>query len=305
MTTRHASPPPLTDIACTLCHSADTVPVCTKFGLAIARCTGCGLPRATPRCAPERINARYSAEYFWGEYLPSLGVVDGHLDEAFIDQRYGPWVEMLSAAVGSGRQLLEIGSGAGLFAKAFARAGWRVTGVEVNEAGATFARERLGLDVRQQYAEDLDLPAGSVDAVAMMDVIEHVPDPQATLRTALRFLRPGGVLLLQTPNINALSYSALGVDWAVLSPAEHLYYFSEDTLRRLLTQVGFSGVEFVWAFAGFGPAETMNARYTHAPDAWRSRAYAAAVRMGGGALLQWAQRHHRTDQLIVLARAAA
>lgn len=293
----------LTPVACALCQGTDTAPVCVKFDLPIARCTTCGLVRATPRCAPERIAARYSADYFWGEYLPSLGVVNGQVDEAFIDQRYAPWVALMTSAVGARGRLLEIGSGAGLFAKAFSRAGWSVIGVEVNEAGAQFAREHLGLDVRSQYAEDLDIAAGTMDVVAMMDVIEHVPDPAATVATARRFLRPGGALLIQTPNLRALSRYALGTPWAVLSPAEHLYYFTDATLTALLTRAGFAPVSFEWAFAGFGPAETMNARYTHAPTAWRARAYAAAVQLGGAALLRWVRSAHRTDQLIAVARA--
>lgn len=294
---------PLTPVACTLCAGTETHPVCEKFGLAIARCVTCGLVRATPRCPPEQIAARYSAEYFWGEYLPSLGVVNGVVDEHFIDARYAPWITLVSAAVGPAGRLLEIGSGAGLFAKAFARAGWSVIGVEVNPAGAGFAREQLGLDVRSLYAEDLDVPPGSQDVVAMMDVIEHVPDPAATVATALRFLRPGGILLLQTPNLNALSRYALGTPWAVLSPAEHLYYFTEDTLTRLLTKTGYRSVEFSWEFAGFGPAETMNARYTHAPDAVRARLYGAAVKAGGPVLLNMVRRARLTDQLIAIARA--
>ena len=293
----------LTPVPCALCRGTETTLVCEKFGLPIARCTTCGLVRATPRCAPERIAARYSAEYFWGEYLPSLGVVNGQVDERFIDERYAPWVQLVASAVGPAGRLLEIGSGAGLFAKAFARAGWTVTGVEINPEGAQFARERLGVDVRSQYAEDLDVAPGTMDVVAMMDVIEHVPDPAATVATARRFLRPGGALLIQTPNLDALSRHTLGTPWAVLSTAEHLYYFTEGTLTALLTGAGFTSVTFEWTFAGFGPAETMNARYTHAPAALRARAYAAAVRVGGAALLRWVRSAHLTDQLIAVARA--
>jgi SAM-dependent methyltransferase len=297
------TPDRLTDIPCALCGGEQTRVRYVKFDLPIAECVTCHLVRATPRCPPERIAARYSADYFWKEYLPSLGVIDGHVDPGFVDARYRPWIELLATHGLAQGRLLEIGTGAGLFSKAMQRAGWETVGVEVNGDAAAFARDRLGLDVRQTYAEDVTEPPASFDVVAMMDVIEHVPDPAAVVTTARRLLKPGGLLLMQTPNLDSISRLALGSPWAVLSPAEHLYYFTESTMRALLERTGFQGVEFVWSFAGFGPAETMNARYTHAPTAWRASAYAAMVRIGGRPLLRLARVLRRTDQLIVLARA--
>jgi len=293
----------LADIPCAGCGGHDTRPRYVKFDLPIAECVTCGLVRATPRCTPERIAARYSADYFWQEYLPSLGVINGQIDPAFIDARYAPWVSLAASHGTPQGRILEIGTGAGLFLKAFARAGWDAIGVEVNPEAAHFARERLDLDVRSVYAEDLDVPPASFDVVAMMDVIEHVPDPAATVATARRLLTPGGILLMQTPNLDSISRWALGSPWAVLSPAEHLYYFTAETMEALLLKAGYGSSTFVWSFPGFGPAETMNARYTHAPSSWRSTTYGAVVRLGGTPLLRLVQALRMTDQLIVIARA--
>ncbi len=238
----------LTPVPCALCRGTETTLVCEKFGLPIARCTTCGLVRATPRCAPERIAARYSAEYFWGEYLPSLGVVNGQVDERFIDERYAPWVQLGASAGGPAGRLLEIGSGAGLFAKAFARAGWTVTGVEINPEGAQFARERLGVDVRSQYAEDLDVAPGTMDVVAMMDVIEHVPEPRHLLATAYRLLRTGGRLIVYTPNhrgavvVLAKVLHAIGAGVAVreIFGGNHVCFFDDRSLPAALEREGFS-----------------------------------------------------------------
>jgi 2-polyprenyl-3-methyl-5-hydroxy-6-metoxy-1,4-benzoquinol methylase len=303
MSRAKGDPEELMAVSCAHCGETRARRRWVKFDLPIAECLTCGLVRATPRCSASRIAARYSADYFWNEYLPSLGVVNGQVDYDFIDGRYAPWIALAEQHVAPRGRLLEIGTGAGLFAKAFARAGWSVVGVEVNAEGAQFARDRLGLDVRQQYAEDVDLPNGSQDVVAIMDVIEHVSDPAATVATALRFLRPGGVLLIQTPNLDAFSRTALGEPWAVLSPAEHLYYFTERTLAALVTKAGFRSVTFEWQFPGFGPTETMNARYTHAPDAVRAKAYGALVKFAGPTLLRWVRATRRTDQLIALATA--
>jgi 2-polyprenyl-3-methyl-5-hydroxy-6-metoxy-1,4-benzoquinol methylase len=106
----------------------------------------------------------------------------------------------------------------------------------------------------------------------MFDVIEHLFDPKAVLAATHRVLKPGGILVVSTPNFDALSRFVLGVDWAVLSPLEHTYYYTERTLAAMLKACGFARTEPVRRFAGWSAIETMNYRYTHAPNGRRARA---------------------------------
>ena len=121
-----------------------------------------------------------------------------------------------------------------------------------------------------------------------------------TLLDAIRHaLRPGGVLVVGTPNFDALSRRMLGRDWAVLSPLEHLYYFTETTLTRMLTSAGFTGVRSERRYPGWHAAETMNYRYTHAPSHWRARAYGTLVRSAGPLVFPLVQRAGAGDALLV------
>lgn len=285
---------------CAVCGGAKTRRLYTKFGHDIGRCVHCGLAYASPRAPKETVVARYSSDYFWNEYLPALGVIDGRYDLKWFDARYAPLLALLQAA--PGRRLLEIGSGAGFFLKAAERAGWRVAGIEVSEEGSRFARETLGLEVRHQSVEAGDADLGDFDAAAMFDTIEHLFDPGAALRSICNALAPRGLILIGTPNFGALSRHVLGRDWAVLSPIEHLYYFEERSLRRLLEASGFSDVRFVRRHAAWIPQETMNFAHTHAPGSSRARLVAAAVRVGGKALAHALQRAGRQDILLCLAR---
>ena len=61
----------------------------------------------------------------------------------------------------------------------------------------------------------------------MFDVIEHLFDPRSVLTAIARALVPGGLMVISTPNYDSASRHLLGVDWAVLSPLEHVYYFTE------------------------------------------------------------------------------
>jgi SAM-dependent methyltransferase len=290
-------------IPCAVCGSMDTQPVYTKFGYVIGRCTRCGLIYANPRAPMATILARYSPDYFWKEYLPALGVHDGVFSLADFDARYAELLKLMAERT-KGRRLLEVGCASGFFLKAAERAGWTVAGIELSEEAANFARSRLGLSVVSQPAEVAPFPEGSFDAAAMFEVIEHLFDPRSVLTAVARALVPGGTLVISTPNFDAAARLVLGVDWAVLSPLEHVYYFREDSLRQLLEATGFPDVQFVRTHASWGPMETLNAHHTHAPGNWRARATEAVVRGGGLPLARMLQRAGVQDTLLCVARRA-
>ena len=270
-------------VPCALCGASDTRRVYTKWGWGIERCRRCGLVYANPRAPETAILARYSSEYFWKEYLPAAGAPDGQFDPAWLDQRHGPMLELIGRYAKGGRRLLEVGTGAGLFLKAAERAGWEASGLELSGEGAAFARDRLGLDVRQERAEQMSFRAGTFDVAVMFDVIEHLFDPKAVLTATRRALKADGVLIVSTPNFNALARHVLGIDWAVLSPLEHTYYYTEHTLAAMLKACGFSRTESIRQFAGWGPIETMNYRYTHSPDGMRARSLRLFAHLPGAA----------------------
>lgn len=288
-------------VACAICGGTRTDPLYVKSGYAIGRCAQCGLIYANPRAPEAAILGRYSSDYFWKEYLPSLGVVDGTFDLTRFDARHASVLKMI-ADEAPGRRLLEVGCGAGFFLKAAARAGWQVEGIELSTEASRFAVERLELPIRRERAEDAPIEPASFDAAAMFDVIEHLFDPRAVLAAIARALAPRGTLVISTPNIDAASRYLLGRDWAVLSPLEHVYYFSEDSLRRLLEATGFSDVRFVREHVMWGPQETINFRYTHEPGGLRARLTEWIVRSGGAQLARRVQRAGRQDALLCFAR---
>ena len=201
-----------------------------------------------------------------------------------------------------GRRLLEVGSGAGFFLKAAERAGWQVTGIELSEEASRFAIDRLGLDIRRQPAEEALITPASFDAAVMFDTIEHLFEPLAVLQAVAQALTPDGVLAVSTPNFDAASRFLLGAPWAVLSPLEHVYYFTEDSLRRILLAAGFRDVTFVRRHAMWGPMETMNftTRTRRARGARRSRR--SWSRAGGMPLARALQTIGRQDALLCFAR---
>jgi SAM-dependent methyltransferase len=290
-----------TVVVCAICGSRETQHLYEKSGYGIAACVGCGLVFANPRAPEDKILARYSRDYFWNEYLPSLGAAEGKFDLAQFDLRHAALLRLMAERA-PGRRLVEVGCGAGFFLKTAARAGWQVEGIELSEEAARFASERLELPIRRERAEDAPIAPGSFDAAAMFDVIEHLFDPRAVLTAIARALVPGGLMVISTPNYDSASRHLLGVDWAVLSPLEHVYYFTEVSLRRLLEATGFSDVQFIRQHVMWGPQETINFRYTHAPDGFRARGTEVLVRLGGMRMARALQRAGRQDALLCFAR---
>lgn len=295
-------------VPCALCGASDTKRLYTKWEWGIERCRRCGLVYANPRAPEAVILARYSPEYFWNEYLPAAGAPGGKIDFAFIDGRHSVLVDLARRHAPEGHRLLEVGTGAGFFLKAAARAGWDVAGVELSEEGAAFARDRLGLDVRQERAEAMTFEPGSFDVAVMSEVIEHLFDPRAVLEAVWRALRPGGVLLVTTPNFAAASRHALGVNWSVISPLEHMYYFTEATLSRMLEASGFRILEGR-PLLPLQPEYVMNPVATHAPDGWRARRYRrlvdnheTIVRKYHFNISVWLQKRGLADTLVMSAR---
>lgn len=141
----------------------------------------------------------------------------------------------------SGR-LLDNGCGNGALLDVLSAAGWRVHGTEFDPAAVEAARS-AGHEVREGSLEQAEFPAGHFEALVMSHVVEHLPDPRATLAEALRVLEPGGQLVLSTPNLGSLGYRRFGPAWRGLEVPRHLVLFTPAALAELLVEVGFEVLE--------------------------------------------------------------
>ncbi|HLM28100.1 MAG TPA: class I SAM-dependent methyltransferase [Thermoleophilaceae bacterium] len=117
--------------------------------------------------------------------------------------------------------------------------GWRAQGVEPSRFAADYARRQFGLSVQNTTLDRAELPAESFEAVVLADVLEHLPDPGATLDRVRALLRPGGVLLLALPDSGSLVARALGARWWSVIPT-HVQYFTRPSLTLLLGRHGFT-----------------------------------------------------------------
>jgi SAM-dependent methyltransferase len=148
-------------------------------------------------------------------------------------------IDRLRPARGS---LLDVGTAAGAFLKAAKDDGWDVTGIEPNAWLADWGRTRYGVTIHVGSIDDVALPAAHFDVATLWDVIEHTPDPLHVLRRAHGLLAPGGLLVVNYPDIGSWIARLMGRRWPFLSSV-HLYYFTRRTIRAMLDRAGFDTVD--------------------------------------------------------------
>ncbi|WP_375428783.1 class I SAM-dependent methyltransferase [uncultured Sphingomonas sp.] len=150
-------------------------------------------------------------------------------------------------------RLLDIGCGNGGFLGGMARVGWQAHGIDFDPAALAVARRFPGVTTALGDVFDQGFDAESFDAVTMSNVIEHVPDPVETIAECRRILRPGGRLVVITPNLRALGHEIFGADWRGLESPRHLFLFQGKTLRALAARAEFGKIS-VFSTPGSGPA---------------------------------------------------
>ena len=202
------------------------------------------MPRALAKRLRQAVHDSYRHVYFgYGEGTPSvatrlLGLVPylnqhlrAHLDFSVFYLYAKP----------NGR-MLEIGCGGGTMLQAMQARGWRVTGLDFDQQAIDNANLK-GLNVFHGDLLDQDFALESFDAILMSHVIEHLPDPGATLAACRGLLASGGSLVIVTPNVGGRLHERYGSDWRGLEPPRHLTIFSRNSLERMCRDAGFDRVE--------------------------------------------------------------
>ena len=158
-------------------------------------------------------------------------------------------------------RLLDIGCGDGAFMARMRQMGWEVTGIEPDLAAAENARKKFDLNhIHAGFLEDAGFADNSFDAVTMAHVIEHLPDPIKTIRECRRILRPGGKLVITTPNSKSLGERWFGKHWRGWEPPRHLFLFTVESLQTCAHKADFTKCE-------------VRTSSTTAFDVWKASSY--------------------------------
>jgi SAM-dependent methyltransferase len=211
---------------------------------AIVTCRTCGLLFRNPRPTDEAVALAYSEDVYGRPRLKALFGAQAAL--------YRPKARRLARWLQRGARVVEVGSFVGGFLVSGRDRGWEMLGVDPGEEVTGFCREQ-GLRVRRGTLPEASLAAGSVDAVAIWNTLDQLPDPAPTLAAACRLLRPGGILALRVPNgacfrwaVTAMrrlpspldGWLRAGMAWNNLLAFPYLHGYTVSTLDRLLLRRG-------------------------------------------------------------------
>lgn len=213
----------------------------------VVECQDCGLLYLNPRPSPDELDRYYPAGYI---SYPTA-IQDEKSAIRRWDRQYGlhKRCSQVIRRVGGPGRVLDVGCATGIFLDGMRQRGWDAYGVEPSAHAVQYARSRLGLNVTEGFLEDAGFQDAFFDVVTMWDVLEHVPDPRATLAEIARILKPGGWLVLNLPNPESWERRWFGPYWAGWDVPRHFHLFDRQALRRYLEEAGLR-LEEVASFTG-------------------------------------------------------
>ncbi|CAA7612123.1 class I SAM-dependent methyltransferase [Magnetospirillum sp. UT-4] len=244
--------PTLAVPTCPVCTGANRHPVATGLDYELqtcanqwhfVRCGDCGCVWLDPRPAAACLSAIYPPTYYSYDFEKRISAV-ARFGKSILDARkFGGVFASLDAPPGS---YLDIGCGDGRYLRLMADRGvprQRIVGLELSAEPVARLRQE-GFQAFHRRVEDCtEIADGTIDLATMFHVIEHVSDPFETLRTISRWLSPGGVLVIETPNTDSLDFRLFSTGlWGGYHIPRHWTLFDSRSLERLLRRCGLEPV---------------------------------------------------------------
>lgn len=146
---------------------------------------------------------------------------------------------LLGNVLAEPKAILDVGTGGGEFAYLLKSLGHTVTGIEPNKGYAEFSIKEYGVNIKNGFIQDIELPEQSFDLITIWHVLEHTENPSAVIEKLYALLKPEGVLVVEVPTIEATCQSPKSTFHEA-----HIFTFNRDTLRKLGEKAGFSEQDY-------------------------------------------------------------
>ncbi len=232
---------------CPLCGEDNARFLWTKPDARYVRCNSCSLVYENPRFTEQELVEFYSKKsYFIQEsessttsgYQNYYNQCTQGLREEYFDivERYARTKRGLYC---------DVGCGPGGVLKIAERRGWSAVGVEISSWAVTEGKKD-GLNVIEGSLLDAKFPTDHFDALSMFDVLEHLATPKEYLKEIHRILKPGGVLVVETPNVDGFfARYVYKQDADLIKPRAHICLYGPKSAKRLFSPMGFSSIEIM------------------------------------------------------------
>lgn len=225
---------------CPLCDSAKISRYWAMPGYKLAKCQKCGF--IWDPFPPESLETVYTKSYFINDN-PKGGYANYFEGMNINKKTFYERIKRINKKISNKGRMLDVGSAFGDSLYEAKLLGWKdLYGVELSDFAAAKAREK-GLKIKAGTLKSAKFPSDYFDVVTLQDVIEHVKDPNSEIQEIKRVLKPGGLVFIVTPDVEGVWAKLLGKNWYHYKPGEHIMYFSQETLKKLLKNAGFKDIE--------------------------------------------------------------
>jgi SAM-dependent methyltransferase len=251
----------------------------------IRRCAACGFAQPAALPALDRYFDRIYDQH-WAEYWVEAEHTATYKDDIFagvlraLQARVTATPPASAQAAAVRRRLLDVGAHAGRLMSLARREGWDVEGIELNPRTAAQAAASTGAVVHQGNIFTVE-PSGPFDAISLVDVLEHIPEPLRALTRAADWIRAGGAIAVKVPNGAAQrlkesvrAFVRPGYRPTLADNLVHVNHFTPRSLRLALERSGFTGVRVTAAAPEMPDGRAL--------DRAMRRAVFAAARLPGG-----------------------
>jgi 2-polyprenyl-3-methyl-5-hydroxy-6-metoxy-1,4-benzoquinol methylase len=233
----------MSDRACPLCQShcnrqyvnVNRRYASNEYKLDLLKCAACGFV-----FLGNEIDIEYDGDYLARENVLTK---DDPYAQFIANERVASIARVVPPE--PGKAFLDIGIGDGLLLYLAEELGYTTYGLDINADGLRLARSIYGIRAAFSLEPMADaFPGTQFDVIHMNEVIEHVPNPMPLLKDCRKRLKEGGILVIQTGNIDSIVSKVTGRSWAYIRPV-HVSYFSTKTLLHAVEESGFKPIKWM------------------------------------------------------------
>ncbi len=235
---------------CEFCGCSNFAIFQTKDTYNIIKCNNCGLICLDYDLSSEHLHNIYAEQYFKNENgtWKTRGYPNYFTMEDALRKTFRKRIKNILKIIPGGN-LLDIGCGPGFFLDE-AKKYFNVKGVEISKFASSYAKNNLNINIINKPFDLCDFKTDAFNVVTMWDAIEHLIHPKDDINEIYRILKPDGLIVIQTGDIESLFRKLTGKRWHLYNVPEHLYFFSKNILLNLLIESKFAikKVSYDWSF---------------------------------------------------------
>ena len=215
--------------SCRICNGSELAPILsglqTRLGevYSLKQCKECAFISTHPLPGPKVLKQYYDQDYWQNP---------GGLLDTFYKLRMRGIIKAIKKRVPRNGRVLDWGAGDGSLIRLLEAEGFEGYGID------RYSTQSTNKKLINASIQDAPFQDEFFDAITCFHVLEHIDEPVLSINRAMQLLKPGGILVLEVPNIESVSFKLFKKKWYPLDIPVHINHFSQTVLQRILNKVG-------------------------------------------------------------------